>query len=72
MKEILRDISFRYFEREQLIMDAQQVLLELSEFLQQYYDGSFSRMVCDYIRSSGMTPQEVEELLETIKQKTEQ
>ena len=72
MKEILRDISFRYFEREQLIMDAQQVLLELSEFLQQYYDGSFSRMVCDYILSSGITPQEVEELLETIKQKTEQ
>ena len=53
-------------------MDAQQVLLELSEFLQQYYDGSFFRMVCNYIRSSGMTPQEVEELLETIKQKTEQ
>ena len=52
--------------------DKQELQQELSEFLLQYYDGSFSRIVCDYIRSSGMTPQEVEELLETIKQKTEQ
>ena len=53
-------------------MDNQQILLELSELLQQYYGGSFSRMVCDYIHSAGITQQEVEELLETIKQKTEQ
>ena len=39
----------------------------LSEFLQQYYNGSFSRMACDYIHATGMTEEEVEGLLETIK-----
>ena len=51
-------------------MDTQQVLLELSEFLQQYYDGSFSQMACDYIHT-GMDPQEIEEFLEMMKQKEE-
>lgn len=52
-------------------MDTQQFLLELSEFLQQYYDGSFSRMACDYIHATGMDPQEIEEFLEMMKQKEE-
>ena len=44
-----------------------QIKKELSELLAQYYDGSFSRMVCDYIHATGMTVEEVEELLDTIK-----
>lgn len=41
---------------------------ELTELLETYYNGSFSQMVCDYIRSMGMKEQ-VEELLEVIKKK---
>ena len=37
---------------------------EFAELLERYYDGSFARMVCDYIRSTGMTPQEVKIMLE--------
>ena len=48
-------------------MDSQNLKQELSEFLQQYYDGSFSRMVCDYIHATGMTEEEVEALLEAMK-----
>ena len=48
-------------------MNKQEIRQELSEFLQLYYDGSFSRMACDYIHATGMTEEEVEELLETIK-----
>ena len=33
--------------------DKQELQQELSEFLQQYYDGSFSRMACDYIHATG-------------------
>ena len=38
----------------------------LDEFLQTYYDGSFARMVSEYIRSTGMTEAEVDALLEDI------
>ena len=48
-------------------MSKQEIRQKLSEFLLQYYDGSFSRMACDYIHATGMTEEEVEELLETIK-----
>ena len=40
---------------------------ELSELLNQYYDGSFSRMVSEYIRATGMTEAEVDTLLEEMK-----
>ena len=40
---------------------------ELTELLNAYYNGSFVRLVCDYIRSTGMTPQEVERVLEEIR-----
>ena len=44
---------------------------EFVELLERYYDGSFARMVCDYIRSTGMTPQEVEDagkiVIKTVK-----
>ena len=48
-------------------MSKQEIRQELSEFLLQYYDGSFSRMACDYIHAIGMTEEEVEALLEAMK-----
>ena len=50
--------------------DKQELQQELSEFLQQYYDGSFSRMVCDYIHATGMVEEEVEALLEAMRDMT--
>lgn len=40
---------------------------ELTELLNAYYNGSFVQLVCDYIRSTGMTRQEVERLLEEMR-----
>ena len=47
--------------------DKQELQQELSEFLLQYYNDSFSRMACDYIHATGMTEEEVEALLEAMK-----
>ena len=41
---------------------------ELSEILAKYYDGSFARLVQEYIRISGMTEEEREALVEAVKQ----
>ena len=49
-------------------MSKQEIRQELSEFLLQYYDGSFSRMACDYIHATGMTEEEVEALLEAMRE----
>ena len=51
-------------------MNKQEIKQELSEFLQQYYNGSFSRMACDYIHATGMTEEDVEALLEAMKNMT--
>ena len=40
---------------------------ELAELLEKYYNGSFAQMVCDYIRITGMTMEEVEQMLEEIR-----
>ena len=40
---------------------------QLTELLNEYYDGSFVRMVCEYIRISGLSAKEVEEVLEGMK-----
>ena len=40
---------------------------ELTQLLENYYNGSFSQLVCDYIRSTGMTRQEVERMLEEMR-----
>ena len=40
---------------------------ELSEILAKYYDGSFARLVQEYIRISGMTEEEREALVETMR-----
>ena len=42
---------------------------ELSEILAKYYDGSFAQLVQEYIRTSGMSEEEREALVETIKRK---
>ena len=48
-------------------MDSQNLKQKLSEFLLQYYDGSFARMVSEYIRATGITEAEVDALLEEMK-----
>ena len=40
---------------------------ELTELLDEYYNGSFPQMACEYIRATKMTQEEVEELLEAMK-----
>ena len=41
---------------------------ELSELLNKYYDGSFARMVSEYIHATGMTEEEQEALWKTMKE----
>ena len=45
---------------------------ELSEILTKYYDGSFARLVQEYIRISGISEEEREALVEAVKQTTKQ
>ena len=40
---------------------------QLTELLNEYYNGSFTQMVCEYIRLSGISAKEVEEVLEGMK-----
>ena len=40
---------------------------ELTELLENYYNGSFSELVGDYIRRTEMTQQEVERMLEEMR-----
>ena len=39
----------------------------LSEILAKYYDGSFTRVVQEYIRASGMSEEEREALVEAVR-----
>ena len=49
-------------------MDQKEIIKkELTELLNEYYNGSFPQMACEFIRSTGMTQEEVEELLEAMK-----
>ena len=43
------------------------IKIELSELLKTYYNDSFVQLACDYIRSTEMTRQEVERLLEEMR-----
>ena len=45
---------------------------ELSEILAKYYDGSFARLVQEYIRISGISEEEREALVEAMKQTIKQ
>ena len=40
---------------------------KLTELLNTYYNGSFAQLVCDYIRSSGMTSHEIKEMLAAMR-----
>ena len=42
---------------------------KLAELLDTHYNGSFAQLVCEYIRITGMTQQEVENLLEDAKRR---
>lgn len=40
---------------------------QLTELLNEYYNGSFAQMVCEYIRLSGLSAKEMEEILGVLK-----
>ena len=40
---------------------------ELASLLEICYNGSFAELACDYIRHTGMSPQEVERMLEEMR-----
>ena len=49
-------------------MESKEIIKEeLTELLENFYDDSFAQLVCDYIRFTEMTRQEVEELMEVIR-----
>ena len=50
-----------------MIQEKEPIKQELSEILAKYYDGSFARLVQEYIRISGMTEEEREALVEIMK-----
>ena len=47
--------------------DKDPIKQELSEILAKYYDGSFARLVLEYIRTSGITEEEREALVEAVR-----
>ena len=52
--------------------DKEPIKQELSELLVKYYDGSFARLVQEYIRISDMSEEEREALVEAMKQTIKQ
>ena len=50
-----------------MIQEKEPIKQELSEILTKYYDGSFARLVQEYIRTSGITEEEREASVEAIK-----
>ena len=48
------------------MQDKTKIKQELSEILAKYYDGSFARLVQEYIRISGITEEEREALVEVV------
>ena len=53
-----------------MILEKEPIKQELSEILAKYYDGSFARLVQEYIRTAGMSEEEREALVEAVKQLT--
>ena len=49
-----------------MILEKEPINQELSEILAKYYDGSFARLVQEYIRISGIT-EEKEALVEAVR-----
>ena len=52
------------------MQDKTKIKQELSEILVRYYDGSFARLVQEYIRISSMTEEERKALVEAMKTKS--
>ena len=50
-----------------MIQEKELIKQELSEILAKYYDGSFARLVQEYISTSGITEEEREALVEAVK-----
>ena len=50
-----------------LNQDNEPIKQELSEILTKYYDGSFARLVQEYIRISGISEEEREALVEVVR-----
>ena len=51
-----------------MIQEKELIKQELSEILAKYYDGSFARLMQEYISTSGITKGEREALVEAMKQ----
>ena len=47
--------------------DKETIKQELSEILVKYYEGSFAKLVSEYIRATGLTEAEVDALWEEMK-----
>jgi predicted transcriptional regulator len=54
-------------EKDRMMESKEIIKEELTELLENFYDGSFAELVCDYICHTGMTQQEVKELMEVIR-----
>lgn len=48
-------------------MEQEEIRKELNELVATYYDGSFARLVQEYIRITGITEEEREALVEVVK-----
>ena len=55
-----------------MIQEKEPIKQELSEILAKYYDGSFARLVQEYIRISDMSEEERVALVEAMKQMIKQ
>ena len=55
-----------------MIQEIEPIKQELSEILTKYYDGSFARLVQEYIRISDMSEEERVALVEAMKQTIKQ
>ena len=55
-----------------MILEKEPIKQELSEILTKYYDGSFARLVQEYIRISDMSEEERVALVEAMKQTIKQ
>jgi predicted transcriptional regulator len=49
-------------------MESKEIIKEeLTQLLEDYYNGSFAQLVCDYIHFTEMTRQEMERVLEEMR-----
>ena len=55
-----------------MILEKEPIKQELSEILAKYYDGSFARLVQEYICTIGISEEEREALVEAVKQTIKQ